>query len=156
LLWRGSSLLLLHTARARYRQRLELWLALLLAAAADQAPADGVLVARSDQEFNVALRLTAPDRDTARAELERLAELREQWRQSCWPVPPETGWMLLEKGEGRAIDTWEGNALVPGERQEPEQTLCFGADLSGSALLASGLVAEQAAVLLGPLRERLA
>jgi len=156
LLWRGSSLLLLHTARPRYRQRLELWLALLLASAADQAPADGVLVARSDQEFNVALRLTAPDRDTARAELERLAELREQWRQRCWPVPPETGWMLLEKGEGRAIDTWEGSALVRGERQEPEQTLCFGADLSGSALLASGLVAEQAAVLLGPLLERLA
>lgn len=156
LVWRGSSLLLLHTARPRYRHRLELWLVLLLAAAAGQAPGDAVLIARTDQNFNVTLRLTAPDRDTARTELERLAELREQWRQRCWPVPPETGWMLLEKGEGRAIETWEGSALLRGERQEPEQTLCFGADLSGSSLLASGLLAEQAAALLGPLRERLA
>ncbi len=154
LVWRGSSLLLLHTARPRHRHRLELWLALLLAAAAGQAPASGVLVARSDQDFNVALRLTAPDRDSARMELERLAQLREDWRQRCWPVPPETGWMLLEKGAGRAIETWEGGVQVRGERQEPEQTLCFGADLSGSALLASGLVAEQAALLLAPLRER--
>lgn len=156
LLWRGSSLVLLHTARPRHRHRLELWLALLLAAASGQAPAGGVLVARNDQDFNVALRLTAPDRDIARAELERLADLREHWRQRCWPVPPETGWMLLEKGEGRAIDTWEGGALVRGEREEPEQTLCFGANLSGSALLASGLVAEQAALVLAPLLERLA
>lgn len=153
--WRGSSLLVLHTARPRHRHRLELWLTLLLAAAAGQSPDGGVLVARSDQDFNVALRLTAPDRDSARTELERLADLREHWRQQCWPVPPETGWVLLEKGEGRAIDTWEGSGVVRGERQEPEQTLCFGAELSGSSLLASGLVAEQAVLLLGPLRERL-
>ncbi len=155
LLWRGSTLVVLHPARPRSRQRLELWLMVLLAAAADQTPAGGVVVARGERDFGVDLRLTAPDGDSARQELQRLAELREAWRQRCWPVPPETGWVLLEKGTNQAIETWEGTERSRGERQEPEQALCFGADLSGSALLASGAVAAQAEALLGPLRERL-
>jgi len=145
----------LHPARPRSRQRLELWLALLLAAAADQAPSAAVLVARGERDFGVELRLVPPDGATARRELERLAELREAWRQRCWPVPPETGWALVEKGADQAIETWEGTERSRGERQEPEQALCFGTELSGSALLASGEVAAQAEILLGPLREQL-
>jgi exodeoxyribonuclease V gamma subunit len=155
LVWRGSALLLLHTARPRNRHRLELWVALLLAAAAGQAPSSAVLVARGDKDFGVQLRLAAPDPGHAREELQRLAELRQRWRQRCWPVPPETGWVLLEKGEARAIETWEGTALLRGERQDPEQALCFGAELAGSALLASGEVAAQAEQLLVTLREHL-
>jgi len=153
--WRGSSVLVLHTARPRSRHRLELWLALLLAAAADQGPLDGVLVARGKTDFGVQLRLRAPRGDSARAELRRLVELREQWRQSCWPVPPETGWALLDEGEARAIETWEGGFQRRGERLEPEQALCFGSELSGTGLLASGELAAQAEQLLGPLREQL-
>ena len=88
-------------------------------------------------------------------ELARLAELRETWRQRCWPVPPGTGWALVEKGTDQAIETWEGRERSRGERQEPEQALCFGVELSGSALLASGEVAAQAEILLAPLREQL-
>ena len=148
-------MLVLHTARPRSRHRLELWLALLLAAAADQGPLDGVLVARGKTDFGVQLRLRAPQGDSARAELRRLVELREQWRQSCWPVPPETGWALLDEGEARAIETWEGGFQRRGERLEPEQALCFGSELSGTGLLASGELAAQAEQLLGPLREQL-
>ena len=155
LLWRGSALVVLHPARPRSRQRLELWLSLLLAAAADQAPSAAVLVARGEQDFGVEMRLVPPDGATARQELARLAELRETWRQRCWPVPPETGWALVEKGTDQAIETWEGTERSRGERQEPEQALCFGVELSGSALLASGEVAAQAEILLGPLREQL-
>ena len=153
--WRGSSVLVLHTAKPRSRHRLELWLALLLAAAADQGPLDGVLVARGAKDFGVQLRLQAPQLDSARAELLRLLELRQQWRQSCWPVPPETGWALLDKGEARAIETWEGGFQGRGERLDPEQALCFGSELSGAALLASGELAARAGELLGPMRERL-
>ena len=160
LLWRGSSLLVLHTAKPRSRHRLELWLALLLAAAADQAPSGGVVVARGERDFGVALRLLAPERDFAQRELQRLEALRQQWRHRCWPVPPETGWALLEKGPEQAIQTWEGSSQrgpgqLRGERQEPEQALCFGSDLSGASLLASGVVAAQAEELLAPLRQQL-
>jgi exodeoxyribonuclease V gamma subunit len=61
----------------------------------------------------------------------------------------------VEKGTNQAIETWEGTERSRGERQEPEQALCFGVELSGSALLASGEVAAQAEILLGPLREQL-
>ncbi len=155
LLWRGTCLVVLHTARPRSRHRLELWLALLLAAAAGQAPSGGVVIARGERDFGVALRLLAPEQDFAQQELQRLATLRGRWRQRCWPVPPETGWILLEKGQERAIQTWEGHSQLRGERQEPEQALCFGSDLSGAALLASGVVAAQAGELLAPLRQRL-
>jgi len=147
---------LLHTARPRQRHRLELWLELLLAAAAGQEPRQGVLVARGERDFGLALRLLAPAAEAARSELQRLAALRDAWRQRCWPVPPETGWMLLEKGTNPAIDTWEGSERSRGERQEPEQALCFGVELSGTALLADGAVAAYAEELLGPLRGQLA
>jgi exodeoxyribonuclease V gamma subunit len=114
-----------------------------------------VLVARGAKDFGVQLRLQAPQVDSARAELMRLLELRQQWRQSCWPVPPETGWALLDKGEARAIETWEGGFQRRGERLDPEQALCFGSELSGAALLASGELAARAEELLGRLRERL-
>jgi len=160
LLWRGSHLLVLHTARPRSRHRLELWLALLLAAAANQAPCGGAVVARSDRDFGVVQRLLAPDPDFAQRELRRLEALRQRWSERCWPVPPETGWALLDKGPERAIQIWEGSSQrgygqVLGERQEPEQALCFGSDLSGATLLAGGVVAAHAEELLAPLRQHL-
>ncbi len=154
--WRGSSVVLVHTARAHSRQRLELWLRLLLAAAADQQPSGAVLLARGSKGFGKELELQAPDAEGARAELERLAALRQQWRQRCWPVPPETGWALLLKDEGAAINRWEGSFQVPGERLEPEQALCFGAELPGVVLLEQNPVRELAAELLDPMLERLA
>jgi exodeoxyribonuclease V gamma subunit len=73
-------------------------------------------------------------------------------------VPPQTGWELLVGGETRAIATWEGNPQLPGERSEPEQALCFGAELSGAALLQGDGAGEQLAAcareLLAPLLER--
>ncbi|WP_370566379.1 hypothetical protein [Cyanobium sp. LEGE 06113] len=154
--WRGSCVVLVHTARARSRQRLELWLRLLLAAAADQQPSGAVLVARGSKGFGKELELRAPDAAGARAELERLAALRQRWRQRCWPVPPQTGWALLQKGDSAAISCWEGGFQLAGERLEPEQALCFGAELPGVVLLEQNPVRELAAELLAPLRERLA
>lgn len=152
--WRGDSVVLVHTARARSRHRLELWLQLLLAAAADQEPTGAVLVARGGKGFGVQMEIRAPDTASAQAELARLAALRQQWRQHCWPVPPETGWMLLQKGDSAAISRWEGGFQIPAERLEPEQALCFGAELPGVVLLEQNRVRQLASELLDPLLER--
>jgi exodeoxyribonuclease V gamma subunit len=135
LCWRGDSLVLLHTAKARGRHLLDLWLQLLLAAAADAAPRQAVLVARGEKGFGIQQRLGALDADTARQQLAALATLRESWRQRCWPVPPETGWAWLRQGERQAVGVWEGSDQVRGERQEPEQALCFGPQRPGVEML---------------------
>ena len=157
-------------ARARCRHRLLLWFELLLAAASAPSPTpprQALLIARGDKGMEAALRLSAPSAEEARAELQRLAHLRLLWQQRCWPVPPDTGWALLERGEVAAIATWEGTPQRPGERSEAEQSLCFGADMGGRALLErhwpeangdgpggqAGL-AELAHTLLDPLRAR--
>jgi exodeoxyribonuclease V gamma subunit len=153
-LWRGDTLVLLHPAAARSRHSLALWWQLLLASAGDQRPAAAVLVARGSKGFGVQTRLDPPAQAEARAELQRLAGLRAQWRGRCWPLPPETAWALLDAGESRAISVWEGGPQQRGERDEPEQSLCFGRALSGRELLAAaGDPQAQAAALLGPLLE---
>ena len=156
LLWAGDSVVQLRAGRDRSRHRLTLWFDLLLAAAAGEAPRQGVLIARTERGMAPALRLRAPECDAARRELERLAALREDWRHRCWPVPPETGWALLDRGEAAAIGTWEGSAQRPGERLEPEQALCFGAELGGRELLAGtgADLRELADALLAPLLEQ--
>ena len=153
--WQGDTVVEVHTARSRSSHRLDLWLRLLLAAAAGQAPRAGVLVARGDQGFGEQLRLRALDSEAARSELERLAELRQRWRQRCWPVPPETGWALLTRGRAAAIACWEGGFQLRGEREEPELALCFGRDLPADPLLQDP-ARDWAAELLDPLLRHLA
>ena len=155
--WRGQTVVLVHHARDRSRHRLALWLQLLLAAAAGQQPQGAVLLARGAKGFGVQLALAPPAEAAAQAELERLGGLQQQWHGRCWPVPPETGWALVTAGEAKAITTWEGSPQQPGERAEPEQALCFGADLNGSELLAAEAGRERtelAAALLAPLLEQ--
>ncbi len=152
--WRGDSLVLLHTARGRSRHLLDLWLQLLLASAAGAAPRQAVLVARGEKGFGVIRTLRPPGAEPARAELERLAALRQEWRQRCWPVPPETGWAWVERGKGAAIEAWEGAGMRPGERQQPEQALCFGPERPALELLA-GEFHDLATAWLEPLRQHL-
>jgi len=156
----GGQVVVIHTARAGAAQRMDLWLQLLLAVAADPSPSphQGVLIARHDKQpdqFAPMVRLQAPPIDEARAALERLAALRDHWRAACWPVPPRTGLQFLQaeaKGPGRgaprARETWEGSPLLSGERQRQEMVVCFGADLPSTALLSAGFP-DQAASLYG-------
>jgi len=133
---------LVHTAQARVGHRVELWLQLLLAAAAAGEPQRGVLIAREDDVFAPALELRAPAPQAARDELERLAGLQRGWRRQGWPVPPETGWSYAvterkRPGQGRskAAGTWEGSSFHSGERERAEMEACFGAQLPAEALL---------------------
>ncbi|WP_216900262.1 exodeoxyribonuclease V subunit gamma [Synechococcus sp. CCY 9618] len=159
--WRGDTVVLVHTALPRVNHRLELWLQLLLAAAATEPPAAGprrgVLVARKADVFAPVLSLTPPDAAEARGELERLAALQEAWRARGWPVPPETGWshVVAEakqagEGFGKAAGIWEGSGFSRGEREQEEMEACFGAALPADELLTPELL-ELAVTLFSPL-----
>ncbi|MFM7651539.1 MAG: exodeoxyribonuclease V subunit gamma, partial [Vulcanococcus sp.] len=161
--WRGRQIVLAHTGRPRCRQRLRLWLELLLAAAAGQAPAGATLVGRDKQRFRHLEQLTAPTPARAAALLSQLRDWREAHRLRCWPLPPETGWAYAEAeaakpGQGRgwtkARDAWEGSFQTAGERGDAAQALCFGSDQPLAELLTPEL--EQLALALhGPLLELL-
>jgi len=159
--WRGHQLVLAHTGRPRCRQRLRLWLELLLAAAAGQAPAGATLVGRDKQRFRLLEQLTAPPPARAAELLEQLRGWREAHRLSCWPLPPETGWAYAEaeaakpnqgRGWSKARDAWEGGFSTPGERCEAALALCFGSDQPLAELLTPA-VEELALALHGPLLE---
>ena len=154
-LWRGDTLLQLHTAKSRWPERLELWLQLLLCCAAGEPPQQAVLVARGKQGFAVQLRLTPPPMEEATAELERLLVLRHHWAGRCWPVPPRTGWAWLRQGERQAAEIWQGSSTQRGERQDPVQGLCFGSELPAAALLQPALE-QHLLELLQPLQPRIA
>jgi exodeoxyribonuclease V gamma subunit len=167
-LWRGDAVVVVHLGKSQTPQRMDLWLQLLLAAAAGAegaaprnpgGPRQGVLIAREKDRFEATFRLEAPDADAARRELERLAALREDSGRACWPVPPRTGWAWLEaeakqagKGQEKATATWEGGFDHPGERENAEMVLCFGADLPAATLLDERFFAL-AETLYGPVLE---
>ena len=155
--WRGRQLVLVHTAKPRTPQRLVLWLELLLACAAGQAPTGAALVGSDGHRFRVLERLEALPAAEATAQLEQLRQWQGQHRLRCWPLPPETGWAYAAAAEHRrwsaALAAWEGNAMQRGERRDPVQAVCFGADLPLEQLLTPELEAL-ALALHGPLLER--
>jgi len=155
--WRGRQLVLVHTAKPRTPQRLVLWLELLLACAAGQAPTGAALVGRDGHRFRVLERLEALPAAEAAAQLESLRQWHGQHQLHCWPLPPETGWAYAAAAEHRrwsaAVGAWEGNAMQRGERRDPVQAVCFGADLPLEQLLTPELEAL-ALELHGPLLER--
>jgi exodeoxyribonuclease V gamma subunit len=140
--WRGDVLVLAHTATVRSHQLLQLWLELLLAAAAGQTPVRAVLIGRDGHRFRVIGRFGVPPAAEARELLEQLRQWRECHRQSCWPVPPETGWAFATaetkkpgSGFSKAATAWEGGYLHQGERNKEVQALCFGASLPARELV---------------------
>ncbi|MEB3234514.1 MAG: exodeoxyribonuclease V subunit gamma [Cyanobacteriota bacterium] len=144
--WRGDHLVLVHTAKARTPQRLVLWLELLLACSAGQAPAGAALVARDQQRFRIVERIQPWPAEAAATQLELLLQWCSAHRTRCWPLPPETGWAFAAaehskpgQGLGKAQSIWEGGFRQSAERCEAVQALCFGADLSVAALLTPAL-----------------
>lgn len=158
--WRGDQLVVSHTAKARPGQRLELWLALLLACAADQRPRRALLVARDTGSFRVLESLAPLPVAAAAEQLAQLRELRELHRRRCWPVPPHTGWdwaeaELRKPGSGgrAALGAWEGGFGRRGEREQEVMAVCFGATLTARELLDEPF-RTAALALLAPLLAR--
>ena len=142
--WRGDQLVLVHTAKPRTPQRLQLWLELLLACAAEQRPRAAVLIGRDQNRFRILERFECPTSRDAAKQLERLRTWRQEHQARCWPLPPETGWAYAAaeaRGRGwtEARNTWEGTPQSPAEREDAVQRVCFGSDLPLSALLSPAL-----------------
>jgi len=166
---RGDAVVLARPAKGRVRDQLELWLLLQLAVAAleSDGPRRGLLITREAQfgqkdAFAPLLTFRAPEPEAARQELERLGRLRQEWRTTCWPVPPRAGWAWMaagglaypEKAFEKATEAWEGSSHQGGgERDAPEMRLCFGSERSFRLLLEELPFAEQAALLFPPLLE---
>lgn len=159
--WRDRQLVLAHTGKPRCRQRLRLWLELLLAAAAGQAPAGAALVGRDQQRFRLLEQFTAPSPSRAAEFLQQLRQWRNEHRNTCWPLPPDTGWAYAAaeaakpgegKGWGKAREIWEGGFHNQGERHDAAQALCFGSDQPLMELLTPA-VAQLALELHAPLLE---
>jgi exodeoxyribonuclease V gamma subunit len=155
--WRGRQLVLVHTAKPRTPQRLVLWLELLLACAAGQTPAGATLVGRDGHRFRVLERLESLPAAEAATQLQQLRQWHRQHQRCCWPLPPETGWAYAAAAEHRrwsaALAAWEGNAMQRGERRDPVQAVCFGADRPLEQLLTPERQAL-ALALHGPLLEQ--
>ena len=162
LLWHGEALVLWHSAQVRCAHHQELWLALLLATAAGAAPRRGLLIGRDGDLFRPVAQLIPPASPLeASSLLEQRITWREQGRQHCWPLPPETGWSfaqaehrLIGSGRAKAIEAWEGGPNRRGERQQASLALCFGADRPGRDLV-DGAFGALASAFHGPLLERL-
>jgi len=158
--WRGGQLVLAHTARPRPAQRLELWLGVLLAAAAGQRPSAALLVGRDQHSFRVLEELEPPPAGEASALLEQLRGLRERHRHQCWPVPPLSGWHWAsaerrKPGSGfkAAQSAWEGEFGSSAEREDAVMALCFGSGTSAAELIEPHFCAA-AQALLEPLLAR--
>ncbi len=160
--WQGNAVLVVRLGRPDVPHHLDLWIQLLLACAAAQAPerapSRGVLLGRDSGDRYGTITLRAPAPETARAELERLAALRERWRLACSPVPPRTGWHWLKRelkdpgtGHQEARRHWEGDPQRSGERQLPEMVTCFGGDLPVETLLEPPFAALAAELYSAPL-----
>jgi len=157
--WRGQGLVQAHTGKPRSRQRLRLWLELLLAVAAGETATGAALVGRDGDQLRVLERLDAPTTAQAATVLEQLRAWRQQYRNACWPLPPDTGWAyakgeLTNPGTGKgwrdARNSWEGGFASSGERRDAVQALCFGSDLPLADLLTPA-VQELALALHEPL-----
>ena len=155
--WRGRELVLVHTAKPRPSHRLVLWLELLLACSAGQAPTAAVLVGRDSHRFRVLERLEPPAAGEAAELLEQLQQWQQLHQRHCWPLPPDTGWAWAsggpDRGWSKARSSWEGGHQQRAERSDPIQAVCFGADLSLEELLTPTLQ-TLALQLHGPLLER--
>ena len=151
-----------HSAQVRCAHHQELWLALVLATAAGAAPRRGLLIGRDGDQFRPVAQISPPASPLEAASLlEQLIAWREQGRQHCWPLPPETGWAHAQaerrqagSGRPKAIECWEGGPNRRGERLQASLALCFGEDRPGRELV-DGAFGALADAFHGPLLERL-
>ena len=116
------------------------------------------MIARADRgdEAKTHVRWIRLEPSDAEAQLQSLQRLAQQGQHQCWPVPPKSGWLLMSRdhskaGSGGAAfrDSWIR------ERQDPQQRLCFGADIEADLLLQSQGFEQACALLYAPMLQAL-
>ena len=134
------------TSRLRSRSLLQSWLKHLLAQL-DDSPCNTAVVCRQDgsakaDQFQIAMRWKAMTPPEAEQQISLLQALAQQGADVCWPVPPESGlaralsWSKGEEAANRAfINRWQGSFSLWPERDQAEQTLCFGSHCDAELLM---------------------
>ncbi len=128
---------------------MEGWLTHLLTCTSDNKSNGTIVIARrtstnNRNQYEIALKWEPLEKQKAMKHIDELFAMAAQGQQYCWPVPPESGWLLAYisqedpiKGVNAFTQKWNGNFKLIGEREKPEMQLCYGASLEASALLNS-------------------
>ena len=158
LLFAGDIQVVVQPGRVSPRGLMRGWLQ-HLQLCADAADFGGsAVIARADRgdEAKTHVRWIRLEPSDAEAQLQSLQCLAQQGQHQCWPVPPKSGWLLMSRdhnkaGSGGAAfrDSWIR------ERQDPQQRLCFGADIEADLLLQSQGFEQACALLYGPMLQAL-
>ena len=158
LLFAGDIQVVVQPGRVSPRGLMRGWLQ-HLQLCADAADFGGsAVIARADRgdEAKTHVRWMRLEPSDAEAQLQSLQRLAQQGQHQCWPVPPKSGWLLMSRdhskaGSGGAAfrDSWIR------ERQDPQQRLCFGADIEADLLLQSQGFEQACALLYGPMLQAL-
>ncbi len=158
LLFAGDIQVVVQPGRVSPRGLMRGWLQ-HLQLCADAADFGGsAVIARADRgdEAKTHVRWLRLEPSDAEAQLQSLQCLAQQGQHQCWPVPPKSGWLLMSRdhskaGSGGAAfrDSWIR------ERQDPQQRLCFGADIEADLLLQSQGFEQACALLYGPMLQAL-
>ena len=145
LLFAGPIQVVVQPGRFRARPLMTAWLQ-HLQRSAEGAGVDGshfagtAVITRADRGdgATVQVQWDRLDPEPAAAELIALRRLAQQGQHRCWPVPPESGWLLMAKEHRKAgsgvkafRESWRR------ERDTPTQQLCFGLELEAEVLLES-------------------
>jgi exodeoxyribonuclease V gamma subunit len=142
----GDIAVQISTSRLRSRSLLQSWLKHLLAQL-DDSPCNTAVVCRQDgsakaDQFQIAMRWKAMTPPEAEQQISLLQALAQQGADVCWPVPPESGlaralsWSKGEEAANRAfINRWQGSFSLWPERDQAEQTLCFGSHCDAELLM---------------------
>ena len=138
----GDTLVAVRIGKPRPRDRLGLWLDLLLASAAGAPPRTTLLIARDTGSFVIAGEWMPPPAQAAGDLLETLCQWRDEHHRHCWPVPPATGWAYATaetrkpgSGASHATARWERHSHAGGERQEESLAFAFGRHTPATDLL---------------------
>jgi len=165
MLWAGDTVVVVQPGQLKPRGVMEGWLSHLQVCANDTAPAATVVVARcgsaiKKDQFEIALRWQPLSAEQAREHLDELGKLASKGLSQCWPVPPASGWAMVNakrKSAARADQVfrehWNGGFQIQGERDHAEMQLCFGVNCDASDLLNSAGFDEACDSLYGPLFE---
>ncbi len=140
ILWAGNHVVVAEIGVLKSKAALQGWLKHLQICASNLPIESTVVIARNqakakENQFEISIQWTPISTEKAKEELNKLKSLASHGHSHCWPIPPESGWLLaknsiksIDKGLKAFHQKWNGGFNNPGEKDKPEMQLCFGKD----------------------------
>ncbi len=158
-LWAGESHITIETGALKSRSVMEGWLKHLEICSKGSSINGTILIARKPKgEFAIALKWKTIPKPLAQKILNQLKNIASQGLEECWPVPPESGWLLAKERRENPIRAeelfrkkWSGGFKIKGECERPEMKLCFGVSSNASLFLSSNEFHKAFSTLYDPI-----